>query len=545
MFKVKKKDIYMGLRKVLAVALLAVSASAMGQADYTADYLSKTENYRQRIGHGRDSVLAEKYYVDFVNGLSSVWSSTQLDDWKKVYRPWKELMHLAPYATYNLTSNARGVVLLQKLMEYEKDPIQRYVFFRDLMMVDNFRIRNREKLNAIPLDGGATRIPLSEGTALMWKAVHYRDEGMKYVPDHAYHRDSAYQYFVNTFNKIRNEKVTQENEIGAGVLEGYFKACLDLYESDKEKYMEQFLNDYNMCLENCDQMMAVYKDVDTLQWSYYAAVRNNTQVWFNQSGAGNAENLEAYYSPRIDSIKDNYPALRNAIQLMMSNDTLLSQNVFYKACRYAYKLQPDFRNCIGMAQMAKNQLEDSEEALKYFNEADALATTPGEHFITCAQIGLALMGEPAPGPRTYQAEWETMSNADKNALILAWRSRQNVAARKINEAITYGVEAGVNGQNLAPYYLYMAQAYRKAEDEQTIDLASQSLDQVQLAYSLFPQNKINDERENIARVKANIERISAQRAEQLKDKRRAEALQRQWAEQQRKRAEEEKFWSRK
>lgn len=266
-------------------------------------------------------------------------------------------------------------------------------------------------------------------------------------------------------------------------------------------------------------------------------------VYFNSSGAATVENIEKFYSSRLDSIKDDYPALKNAVHLMMSsNDTLLSSNVFYKACRYSYKLHPDFENCIGMALIEKNQMENRDGAMEYFHEAEGLASTPNEKFITGAQIAMGLMSELRPSANTMQGEWEALSVAERNDLIREWQSRQNVAARKLDEAIGYGLEAGINGQNLVPYYLYMAQAYRRSEDAGTINLASQALDQILSLYPAFPQNKIDDERKNIENVKVNLAKRAAREELYKISKAAYEKWQKQQAEIARKRKAEEEFW---
>lgn len=535
-------------RKLLIVVLFVLAGGMLSaRPDYSPEELAKTQSYRERLGHNkRDSIAAEKFYVDYVNAFRKASESGRPEDWKECYRPWKNLMRLAPYATYNLTNTGGGIYMLTKLMEAETDEVLRYVYFKDMMNTLRFRIDNRDNLNAIPKDGGEKRIPLSFGSALMWKAHHYRAQGMKYIPESTYRKDSAYRYYSDAFARIRKESVDADNEIDPAYLSEYFEACRDLYVSDKDRYMEQFLTDYTTCLETCDKMMSVYANgKDDVRWEYYAGVRNNIEVWFGQTGAGNADNLEKFYSLRLDGMKNNYPLLKNAIHLMMTNDTLLTSDLFYKACRYSYKLHPDFENCIGMAQAERNQQKNRDEAMKYFLEAEKLASTPGEKFITGTQIALALMSEPVPSKNSMPEEFEQLSTAEKNDLVREWQARQNVAARMLNEAIGYGRSAGVNGQNLAPYYLYMAQAYRRSEDAKTIDLAMQALNQIPSLYPAFPQNRINDERMNIQNVKSNLAKRAANEEQYRKNKVAYEKWQKQQAEIMAKRKAEEDFWLRK
>ena len=227
---------------------------------------------------------------------------------------------------------------------------------------------------------------------------------------------------------------------------------------------------------------------------------------------------------------------------MMTNDTLLSSSVFYKACNFSYKLKPDYENCIGMAQQEKNLFENREGALKYFNKADSLSNTPHEHFVTSAYIAAALTSEPRPSSATMPGEWEVLPVAERNELIRSWQSRQNVAARKMEEAIDYGIQDGVNGQNLAPLYMSVAQSYRKAEDATTINLASQALDQILTLYPAYPQSRIEDERTNISNVKTRLAANAAKEAEYRKNKALYEKWQRQQAEIEARKKAEEDFW---
>ena len=551
----------MGLKKVLAIALFAVSGNvAFAQTEYTPEYLAKTENYLGRLGHGRDSIEARKFFEMYVKNFNAAWSSDKIEDWRECYRPWKESMVLAPYASYNLTNTGGGMRMLTKLMENETDTVLRYVYFKDLMKTDQFRIRNLEKLNAVPKDGGEARIPLSKGSALMWKAHHYHTLGgdSAYVPDRVYRKDSAYQYFVDAFAQIRNENVGTDNEINPGYLGEYFRVCRDLYMSDKEKYTEQFLTDYTTCLETCDKMMAVYKDKDTLNWSYYAGVRNNTQIWFNETGAGSAGNIAEFYGSRIDSLKENPTALKNAIHLMMTNDSLLNMPILYKACRYAYEQNPDFENSIGMAMEAKMK-HKRDSAIYYFGRAFDLAKNDKERYVATYQMGMGLFVEAMPEAPTKEEldALRAVSRSEYDAVVQeynealdAWRSRQNVAANKMGEALTYANRAGMEGQYLAPVYYSMAQAYRRARTSESLSNAETCLHNAVAVYPAFTQgnNLIETEQANILAAKEGIARDEERRQARLAAIKSAEAKsaeQRKYEEYLRKKKEEEAFWGKK
>ena len=311
--------------------------------------------------------------------------------------------------------------------------------------------------------------------------------------------------------------------------------------------MEQFLTDYTTFLETCDMMMATYNGVDSVKYAQYAMRRNNIEFYFVQSGAGSAENLTKYYTPRLNENKENQAFLKKAVHLMIQKDSLLAENVFARACQLSYNLEPDYENCIGMALVQKNQFEDKTEALKYFNKADELAKTPAERYATKFNIGMALASEPAPSEKTVDG-WAQMSTAEHNDLVLAWRGRQRAAAAVLNESLMFAKDAGKPTQYWAPIYYSMASAYRKAGESGDLDNAEECLRNVALAYAPYAeshQNGIDYETEQIANARTRLAEAQAREAEYRKNKAQYEAYQRRQAEIARKQAEEAAFWGKK
>ena len=108
----------------------------------------------------------------------------------------------------------------------------------------------------------------------------------------------------------------------------------------------------------------------------------------------------------------------------------------------------------------------------------------------------------------------------------------------MEEAIDWGAQAGVNGQNLAPLYMSVAQSYRKAEDAATINLASQALDQILAIYPAYSQDRINQERTNINNVRNALAARAAAEAAYKKNKAQYE----EWERRRKIREAEENFW---
>lgn len=523
-----------GIKKAMTFVLMLIGSTVV-MAQY-----ENTENYRQRLGHGRDSVNAEKFYVDYVKSFRVAWETTKGEDWQKCYRPWKELMRLAPYSTYNLTNTGGGERMLIELMKNEQDTVQRYVYFKDLIATDNFRINHREALNSIPKDGGEMRIPLTHGSVLLWKAHHYHTEGLKHIPERVYQKDSAYLYFVRAFDQIKKENVGTDNEIEPNYLAEYFETCRDLYQSDEEKYMEQFLTDYNNCLAACDKMMSVYGNgVDSLRWTYYAGVRNNIQYYFQQTDAGDKENILAYYKPRIKDNKKDYAYLKNAVHQMTVNGCI-GTDVYYDACEASYMIKPDFENSIGMGLLSKTE-GDKSTAMQNFNDAIDKASNAGERYLATRFKAEAIASTPAPGPTNF-LDWENLTTAEKNDKTRQWQGEQLAAAECFNQALSYASDANIPGQDLAEIYYKMADSYRKA---QQYDNAEQSLRNVVAAYPVYPEEKIESLQSAIESGKRVLEvrmenerkRLANDRARQEWERRQAEIYAKQRA--------EAEFWKKK
>ena len=550
----------MGLKKIFVAALLAAgSAAVVAQEEFTPEYLAKTTSYRERFSSNmRDSITSERYYNRYVRTFNKARQTDSLSDWKDFHYAWKKLVEVAPYATHNLTNLGSGAwVFEQKLLPMEQDPVQRYAYFKELMWIYDFRINHLKQLNAIPRDNGDKRPPLDLGAAMIQRAHAYHQLGQEsgYAPGKTYDKVKAYQNFVAAFDTIRAKGIKStntkdaddENEIDPYYTEEYFLTGRDLYLMDKDKYMEQFLTDYTTFLETCDMMMATYNGVDSVKYAQYAMRRNNIEFYFVQSGAGSAENLTKYYTPRLNENKENQAFLKKAVHLMIQKDSLLAENVFARACQLSYNLEPDYENCIGMALVQKNQFEDKTEALKYFNKADELAKTPAERYATKFNIGMALASEPAPSEKTVDG-WAQMSTAEHNDLVLAWRGRQRAAAAVLNESLMFAKEAGKPTQYWAPIYYSMASAYRKAGERGDLDNAEECLRNVALAYAPYAeshQNGIDYETEQIANARTRLAEAQAREAEYRKNKAQYEAYQRRQAEIARKQAEEAAFWGKK
>lgn len=481
---------------------------------------TKVEN---RLGHKQDSVRNRQFFNDYVKAY-------QAQDWKTCYRPWRELLSRAPYCTFNLTYYGSAGAMLTSLIKEEPDSLQRFLYFRDLMDMCDFAIQNYKALNSIDDMHHPT---YTRGVLMCWKA-HFYFTLREFLPVLAYKRETAYRNFVDAFTEVHKENVTADAEMDAFYLEEYFQACRDLYESDREKYLEQFLTDYVACLEACDKMMDVYQTSDTLKWSGYAGARNNIQVYFAQTGAGNTQNLVDFYTPRVQTNKKNAAFLEDAVHIMFANGCI-GEEVFYDACEASYMLKPNYENCIGMGLMSQDVENDRVGAKKYFDQARSLATNASERYLAAKFTADALAKTPSPKKE------DTESVAAYNDRYDEWRNVMRGAAVYYNEALGFAAKTSIQGQYLADVYYNLANCYRIAQD---YNQAKQSLNQARVNYPAFSSERYDNMMASIQTGMENKEKQEAAYRARLRNQAQLDAYNRRLAEQRRKQEAEEAFWKR-
>ena len=193
-------------------------------------------------------------------------------------------------------------------------------------------------------------------------------------------------------------------------------------------------------------------------------------------------------------------------------------------------------------QQAKNDFNEKEEALNYFKEAESLSSSSKERYLSSMLVGSSLASEEAPSERTMPGEYSRLTVAEKRELRDSYRVRQKVAAEKLREAISYGKEAGINGQTLSDVYMMMARAYRRAMTTETLNLAEQALNSVIEVYPAYQQSMIDAERTNLTN---NRKDLAAEQTSRVEYERKLAKHKAQWdayqAQQAKAKAEEE-FW---
>ena len=330
----------------LAIALMAVSATAMAQYEGTAWY--------DRIGTGEDSLRTRQNLSLFQTAINS-------SNWEEAYEAWKPAFEKAPFAQMGLYTN--GAYMLAMLIQGEQDTAKKQQYFQELMNVYDTRVKNLAGLNSFTrADKRAT-----EGDVIARKAYDYAAYGPTCDP--AYTLDKAYAMFKDGINKI-NEQGGREVE--GFVLDAFFRVSYAKYQADNNGFRESFLQDYLESKDVCDKMLQLAKEESDPEKAQkivakYDQPLNTIEGLFAESKAADRDQIVAIFTPKIEANKDNLAYLKSALTLMAANDCD-DTPVYYKAAEYAYNIEPTFESAIGTAQKYYKDGETA-KSVKYYNDA--------------------------------------------------------------------------------------------------------------------------------------------------------------------------------
>lgn len=369
-----------------------------------------------------------------------------------MYECWRRLYNRAPFYTKSIY--VQGATMLDSMsLHAQKSDAERLMYFQDLMQIYEDRIRRCDSLNSIEKEERYK----SKRSAVMAKAADVYYHTAPLVKGSGYTPEKAYINYVKAFEAVRNESDAGSDEIVPSYLVNYFLACRDLYITDSEKYLEQFLTDYITCLETCDKMKAAYININPEKWETYAWAYDKTKLEFQNSGAAEPKKLINYFSPRIENHSKDINYLNNVVFLMFYFG-LINNDAFFDACEKAYFIKPGFENCIGMGQMSLTIDKDRIGAKKYFDEASDSAKNAKERYLAAFFTGEALRVTPSP------TKGEEEDTKIYNKRVTDWWGVLKGACYYYEKAISNAPEAGVDEQTQAEIYWKIANTYSRAHE---------------------------------------------------------------------------------
>ncbi|MCR4614139.1 MAG: tetratricopeptide repeat protein [Bacteroidaceae bacterium] len=407
------------MKRMFAVmAVTIVSATAMAQYEGTTVY--------DRVGHGNDSIEA-------LGNLSMLGDYYKMQNWKDAYDCVMPLLQKAPLA--QVTTYTRGEYVIYQLLLGTMDKGERQKYLTDLLFLEDTRMKHVQALNSFSKPQNQT----SHGAVLARKAYYYSIFAPNVLDN--YSLDNAYDMFSEGIAEV-NEDPTHEVE--GFVLDQYFKTSYAKYKADQDGFREQFLKDYLLCKEVCEKMLEkANQTTDEAQQQKIVAQYDPTLMavehQFAESKAADRDQLIAIFTPKVEARKTDLAYLRSVINILQNNDCD-DTDVYFKASKYAYDLEPSYNSAIGMAQWTQKQGKNA-EAVQYYDKAIELCTSDKQKARIAMKVVYALANSGQTGStEAYlrKAEQYDSSMAGRCDLFRA----QNAAMKKdYNNALALATKA--------------------------------------------------------------------------------------------------------
>lgn len=307
-----------------------------------------------------------------------------------VYHIWRQIINLSPCNHYKYYENALVEYVLAPLIYYEKDPAIKMLYFDDIMEIQKKHIDCNEIINRMRVKINMAPITIPDAKALY---AHYYYKYRDVVPAKIYSDSIAYANYAEAFREVCGASVDAQTEIEPYMLLEYYQASQNLFESDREKYMEMFLTSYQSCIESCVKMESTSKliedkDKSKEQWANFFASHQSIQRAFSETGVGTVQNLTAYYRPLLNSHRSDLDFLNKALDVMIANRALDSQ-IGYDYSDAAYSIQPSYASALGSALMYRQE-DMREEMKKCFAEAYNFAHSSENKAFVAYTAGLML-----------------------------------------------------------------------------------------------------------------------------------------------------------
>ncbi len=487
----------MKMKKIL-IGLAALASSANGFAQY------ENTVFDDRIGHGSDSIEVRQNVSLFTIAM-------QEKKYNDAYEYWKYIIEKAPIA--RLDTYTKGATMFEKLIEESQDKETKAKYLTELLGLYDTRLENATFLNqCADISPKTTR-----GPVLCRKAYDYAHYANGVFDD--YTLEKAYDNFTEGINLVNEDPSI---EIEAFVLTEYFLTSYKRYQADTNGFREQFINDYILCRDVCEKMLAKANETeDRAMAEYIVSVYDPTYNYVNgsfaYSQAADKEQLIAIYEKRVEEKKDDLAYLQSAIRVLQDNycdDT----DIYFKAAKYAYDIKPEYYSAIGVAAGYVHE-NNIDEALKYYNEAVDLCEEDSKKADICYEIanvlgrkGMVDKAEP------YLARTEMFNPAFKGKCDL-YRARRDASERKFDSAIAFAKQAGEEDPSI------LGTAQRLAESIQDWKVSYEKYEAEQRA-ALEQQRKLEAEQARLraqreAQLKAEQQAAAAARARENDAQRRA------------------------
>ena len=336
--------------KKFILAIIFAATAFIGVNAQKADYDPVNAPY----GHGQDSVKCRM-------NLSLMTVAAKAENYKDAVKTWKAVYNNCPASSKNIY--IYGPRIFKALHAEEADAAKKKEYVELIMEMYDKRMEYFSEDDP-------------KGTILAFKAYDY----LELMCD-----DTDYKVMY----KLLGEAVEDmKSEMYPSDAYGHFMiSSLMVFLQDKSN-KDQYINDYFRTLGYMDEAIKNAKTSgDDETADYVAAVKESVETAFINSGAGDCNTLQDYYSAKFEENKNNEEFLSKAIAALVQVGCTES-DLYFDLSENLHALAPSANSAIGLANKCL-QNRNFDSAMKYYEQAAELevdAEKSSGYMMTLSQI---------------------------------------------------------------------------------------------------------------------------------------------------------------
>ncbi|NLZ96044.1 MAG: hypothetical protein GX921_09520 [Bacteroidales bacterium] len=336
-------------------------------------------------GHGQDSVKC-------LTSLSLMSTAAKAENYKDAVKPWEAAYKNCPASSRNIY--IYGPRIFKALHAEATDEAKKKEYLDLIMEMYDARLKYFSNVD-------------SKGTVLCYKANDYKE----LVGDDV---DHSFVY------KILDEAIKDmgsELRPSASYYD-YIISSLYLFLGDNTK-KDQFIDDYFRTLDYIDGAINnAESENDSENANYLASLKESIETVFVNSGAGDCNTLQEFYSAKFEDNKDDEDFLNKAIGAL-SKIGCNESDFYFDLSATLHKLTPSANSAIGLANRSL-QNKDYESAMTYYEEAARLEDDTDKasgYMMTLSQIMFSQRRYSQARQAAYEALEFKPNNGDAYILI--------------------------------------------------------------------------------------------------------------------------------
>ncbi|HZJ79213.1 MAG TPA: hypothetical protein VFC69_01390 [Dysgonamonadaceae bacterium] len=367
--------------KKFILAIIFAATALLGVNAQKADY----DPVNAPFGHGQDSVKCRM-------NLSLMSTAAKAENYKDAVKTWQSVYENCPASSKNIY--IYGPRIFKALFAETTDAAKKKEYLDLIMEIYDKRLKYFSNVDA-------------KGTILAFKAYDYKD----LLGDDADHQ-VVYNLLGEAIDDMKSEMYPSD------AYGHYMISSLMLFLQDNTK-KDQYINDYFRILGYMEDAIENAKsNDDEANANYIVAVKENIETAFVNSGAGDCETLQEFYSAKFADNKENEEFLNKAIGAL-SNIGCTESDFYFDLSENLHKLNPSANSAIGLANR-NLQNKDYDTAMKYYEEAAELepdADKASGYMMTLSQILFSQRSYSKARQAAYDALKFKPNNGDAYILI--------------------------------------------------------------------------------------------------------------------------------